>query len=459
MAGQTIAASLAEWTATLDTRSVPEAAKYAARRAILDAIGVITAGRHHQATKRAQAAFGEDEGHCSMAGGGHTSGTSAALINGTAAHAYDMDDTSYTGIMHGSAVIVPAILATVDETGADDSTALAAFVAGSEATYVLADMATHAHYFRGWWSTLTFGLVGAAAAAARIYKLSPTQTRHSIALAAASAAGCRSVFGCDAKPFLVGEAARRAVDFARAARSGVTGPADIFEAPRGFFALLNNGECSSGEIATLGQRWRLVEPGLLFKLYPVCSAAHALIEQTAVLCQDAGATAAEIAAIECYVPHLVGISLIHDNPRNLQEAQFSLPYAVACAVRHGGVRLEDISDTAIHDGITRDVMAKVAKAVDPALSTDEMRKKFPESARVKIKFTNGTNREAFCGEAYGMPGRPLSDRDLADKFTRCARFGDASDASIASALEKLTAFGAQDRRTLADCTQQLWSRT
>ena len=44
-------------------------------------------------------------------------------------------------------------------------------------------MATHRHYFRGWWSTATYGVVGATAAVAKIYGLDSGATSHAIGLA------------------------------------------------------------------------------------------------------------------------------------------------------------------------------------------------------------------------------------------------------------------------------------
>ncbi|MEM7213513.1 MAG: hypothetical protein AAF479_16795, partial [Pseudomonadota bacterium] len=176
------------------------------------------------------------------------------------------------------------------------------------------------------------------------------------------------------------------------------------------------------EMQTLGQRWRLTEPGLLFKSYPVCSAAHALIEQTVALVDEARCNADAIERIVCEVPKLVGISLIYDEPATAQEMQFSVPFAVACAVLHRGVRLEDIGLDALKDPAIRSMMGRTEKRVDPKLSTEEMRIEFPESARVTICLRDGRQLSGFCGAAYGMPQCPLSDDALKAKFCNCLVF-------------------------------------
>lgn len=451
----TLARTFGNWAAALNRADIPDNVVTAARRAILDTVGVMTAGAVHPATRRVIAAFGNESGDCRRVDGGRTSPAAAALINGTAAHACDFDDVSYTGIMHGSAVILPAVIAAAEESGADDADVLAAFVAGSEIAYVLGDVLTHSHYFRGWWSTVTLGTIGAAAAAARIYGLDAHRLTNAVGLAAANAGGAMAVFGTDGKPFLVGLAARTAIDIAKAARAGVVGPARGFEDPRGFFALLNGGAPALAEAATLGRRWRLVDPGLLVKRYPVCSAAQALIEQTALLCRDVDID--RIVSLECHVPALVDISLVHDDPTTAQEAQFSLPYAAACAARHGGLGLEHLTASALAEPGIRALMRKVRKVVDADLSSDTMRAAAPESARVVVRLDDGRTREGFCPVACGMPSRPLPDAELMAKVDACMGFAYSRAADTAAPCRRLLSLGEVGAKQLSESLAVIWS--
>jgi 2-methylcitrate dehydratase PrpD len=412
----------ANWSIGFTLSDAPSDVRRTARRAILDTLGVMAAGGAHPKVRALASGLPPASGRCTVLCRGPGDAETAALVNGMASHVWDFDDTSYTGIMHGSAVVLPVALALAEERGATEEDLIAAFIAGSEVTYTLADICTHDHYFHGWWSTVTLGLIGATAAAARLLRLTTDQATHAIGLAAASASGGKSVFGTDGKGFLVGETARRAITFARTAQIGLTGPTAVFEDPRGFLALLNRGTAAMGEADTLGRRWRLTEPGLLFKTSPVCSAAHAAIEQMASLMEEAGATADDIVSIKAEVPELVQISLVYPRPATAQEAQFSLPYALACAALHGRVRLDDLSPRKICAAEKAALMARVSTAVAPDLSTDEMRARYPESARLTVTLGAGRVVEGFCGEAYGMPRRPLTDEDLHRKFTGCIDF-------------------------------------
>lgn len=416
----------ANWAATLPVQNIPKRVRHAARCAIFDTLGVMAAGSTHPKVAALAESFAASCGDSITAMGQRLEATAAATVNGMAAHVWDFDDNSYTGMIHGSAIILPAVLAVADEVGASDDDRLVAFAIGSEITYTLGEIVSHGHFLRGWWATGSLALIGAVAAVCRLYKMDANMTTQAIGMAAVSAGIERSIAGTDAKPYLCGHVAARAITLARAARAGLTGPQDGFEHPNGFFALLNGGESTLNEADTLGLRWRLDTPGLLFKTSPVCSAAHATIDLTAELLAKAGKTASDIATARAEVPELVRASLVFDQPTNAQEAQFSLPYCLACAALHGRVRLDDLTADALTAPDKAAIMARVTVQIADDLSVPPSNTDFPESTRLTFSFTDGSSASGFCGEAYGMPNRPLSDADLGDKFASCLAFAGRS---------------------------------
>lgn len=451
-----IAERFGNWCASLEYEQIPETVRQAALRSIVDTLGVIAAGGKHPLVVQARLMAENDDGASIAIGGKLVRPQTAALLNGIAAHVYDFDDTSYTGIMHGSAVIIPALLAVAAETNSSYDRLVTAFVAGSEVAYTLADALTHSHYFNGWWSTGTLGLIGATAAVSRLYGLDASQTAISIGLAAAGAAGTKAIVGTDGKPFFVGDAARRAIDFSMAAKAGFSGPKNAIENHRGFVPLLNNGTLNIEPIASLGSRWRLINPGILLKRYPMCSAAHALIDQTSELKKAADCKVDDIASVICEIPELVDISLVFDSPANIQEAQFSLPFGVACALAHGSVRLDDLENKTINSPEIKSLMGLIEKRVSPELSTDAMRETYPESAKVTLRLKNGDETVGFCGEAYGMPGRPLSDDDLLLKFIECLSFaGHDADKAEKLAHELFNPDLTQSKRSITEVAQDI----
>ncbi|MCH7942119.1 MAG: MmgE/PrpD family protein [Proteobacteria bacterium] len=408
-----------------------------AKRCAIDTLGVMLVGsRHHAVDKvRKQAERIFAAGHSTVFGGASLSAPGAALVNGMAAHVFDFDDTSYTGIMHGSAVVFPAALAAAQHAGGNGKLFLEAFLVGSEVTYALAMALGTDHYFKGWWSTATFGIVGAAAAAARALGLDQEQTLSAVAIAAVQASGMKALFGTDAKSLGCGKAARDGVEAASMAACGINGPESAFEDDRGYYALLGGGSVDGAQIERLGEVWRLVEPGIMFKRYPVCSAAHAATELTCTLVERHGLSSDDVGRVVCRVPRLVRISLIYDSPQTPQQAQFSLPFSVGCALAHGDITPMHISPVTLREpGLTQE-MAKIVVEEDPSLAEGDLARRYPECAVVRLELNDGRVFEDFLGEPEGMPGNPMSDEALEDKFRACAGSAGLSSASIEKILE------------------------
>jgi 2-methylcitrate dehydratase PrpD len=432
----TLAERLSSWSSALDLDAVPGEVVDVAKRCIIDLLGVTIAAVPQRLPRRVldYARRVHASGKATVLGHGERlSPVGAALVNGTAGHTLDFDDTSYTGIMHGSTVALPAALAATEEAGGDGRRLLEAFVVGSEVTYAIALLCTTEHYFKGWWSTATCGAFGAAAAAAKGLGLSAADTASALALAGTQASGQKAAFGTDAKPYLAGRAAAIGVEAALLAGLGLVGPSDVLEGRDGFLQLLNDDRSEPAGIDDLGRVWRLVDPGIFFKRYPVCSAAHAAAELTQRLLEDNNIRGEDVRKVICEVPPVVAISLVHDRPGTAQEAQFSLPFAVGTMLVRGELRIEDLRDEALSDRRIREAMAKVELRRVDVLD----RKEAPEGARVTLVGADGTEVVDYLGEASGMPGNPISDELLHDKFRRCAAAGGLPDEQARALLERL----------------------
>ena len=406
----------AEFAANLDARSLPDQVSWAAKRAVIDTLGVMVLGAKHKDIQTLKEVYADSKGIAYLVGGGQSDWEAAALVNGMAAHIWDYDDTSYTGISHASAVILPALLATADYLGSSSDEVLTAFVAGSEVAYTLGEVTGHGHYFRGWWATTTQGLVGATVAVSRLLTRDVDVIEAALGLACAATSGSRKAIGTSAKPYLVGDAARRAIAFARMTQAGLSGPKNALEGKGAFLDLLSENVRS---VEPVGKRWRLIEPGLLQKRYPVCSAAHAALDLMVEMVEKSGVSADNVEEIVAEVPDLVATSLMFDRPVSLKEAQFCLPYALSCVLSSGGLGLADLGESEIRSEAKALLMEKVRMIAVEDLSTDEMRSRYPESARLKVTLKDGRTLSGFCPEAYGMPQRPLSDEDLVAKFASC----------------------------------------
>ncbi|GBF26575.1 hypothetical protein MnTg02_01616 [bacterium MnTg02] len=422
---KTLSQSLATWATTLTLDDVPDDVIHAGKRAIVDTIAVAIAGSNMPVRKKIlhHAIENYGPGRCVALGTGeHLSPLGATLANGVAAHALDFDDMSYAGIIHGSIIILPAVLAAVEQQNGTGRALLEAFIAGAECAYAIGLTVTDSHYLKGWWATASCGMIGAAAGASKALSLDDDQTTNAISLAAVQAFGMIAILGTDAKPTLAGRAAMSGLEAALLAGEGLSAPARAFEDKRGFLALMNDGTAYNEGLAQLGRTWRLTEPGIFFKTYPVCSAAHAAAQLTERLLRENGLGFDDIENILCDVPHLVAISLVHDAPATPSEAQFSMPFAIGCILSFGALGPEQISSDCLADQRLRDAMAKVRMSEADDLNLPEIAKRTPECARVTIKTKNGATISDFLGAPAGMPENPLSDDDLSNKFRRCCEF-------------------------------------
>lgn len=429
---------LAAFACGLKIGDLPGEVLHEAKRCILDTLGVILAGRDAGLPKalRVQACRDFAPGPARLLGSGiGLQPAGAALVNSVAGHIYDFDDTSYSGIMHGSVVALPAALAAVEEVKGNGRLLIEAFVAAAESECAVAQAFGHGIYFKGWWTTGLYGAFGAAVAGAKALGLNPERTAHALALAAAGTTGVRASFGSDAKPLGAGRATQQGLESAYLAKAGIKGPLDIFEDSRGLSGLMNDVRWDGARLDDLGQTWRLLDPGILFKRYPVCSAAQAAAEVTEKLLAENRLAARDVREVCCEVPELVRLSLVHDKPSSAREAQFSMPFAVGAILAYGQLGLEQIHDACLADPDLQREMAKVEmcvveRAPDPDLTSQD----WPEGAKVTLTTAGGEKLSLFLPRPTGMPGNPISDGDLEEKYRTCLAFaGLTPQAAVKSA--------------------------
>ena len=112
----------------------------------------------------------------------------AALVNASASHALEFDDSYRAGLYHPGAPILSAAFSGACRAEIPGAELLTALVAGYEVSMRLASAVNPAHY-KLWHTTGTVGTFGAAAAAARTLGLNSRQTAGAFGLAGTQAAG------------------------------------------------------------------------------------------------------------------------------------------------------------------------------------------------------------------------------------------------------------------------------
>jgi 2-methylcitrate dehydratase PrpD len=335
----------------------------------------------------------------------------AALINGTAAHAVEVDDIYRDGIYHPGAPTIAAAHAL----GFNQSNFLRAVIVGYEISTRIGALMGRAHY-KYWHNTGTIGCFGAAAAAAELLSLSERQFAHALATVATFAAALQQAFRMDSmsKPLHAGRAAEAGVTAALAAREGVTGSLDILEGEAGFGRAMGDNPDWERALAGLGRDFHITR--MTFKNHACCGHTFAAIDGALALKQKLNLKAEEIERVDVGT-YRAGVEVAHyAEPRTPAEARFSLRYVVATALTHGSVRLAAFEPSRLNDPGTRALMARVVPSVDAELDSTFPRQR---AARVAIS-ARGRREELLQPTRKGDPDLPLSDAELEGKYMELA---------------------------------------
>ncbi|MCV9938435.1 MmgE/PrpD family protein [Boseaceae bacterium BT-24-1] len=413
---------MAEWAASVEDGDIPETVWKVALNCLVDVFGVAIAGSRTpvaEAARETMLAVSRPGDAALFGCGASVSAPGAAFANATAAHALDFDDNCYAGFVHGSAVVIPSALAMTQAVGASGRRFLKAIIIGTEVEYALGMAATPGIYERGWWTTGVLGSVGSAAAAAAAIRANVDETANALGFAIAGTGGMKSCFGTDAKPLMCGRTAEAGVTAAMLAKRGATGPHDAVEHRFGFGALFGSGAFHREQLNLLGTCWRLLEPGIDFKRIPVCLSAHAAVDVAIGLVAEHRLSLEQIETITCDVPPVVVANLVHDIPTSRQEAQFSMPFAVAASLCFGTLKVEHLEPAHLAHGGVAALMRKIIMVAGPRW-TPELRAAAPEGAAVRIVLKDSQVFEGFRACTRGSAGEPLDDSEIDCKFLDCA---------------------------------------
>src|ERR1700676_1830551 len=166
-----VAEHLAQKICALDVASLPDAVRAKCEDLLVDVVGLAVTARDEDYVKATLAGC-DDDGPCTTIGHARTlSAAAAALVNGTAAHGEDFDDTFEGGPVHAGAVIVPAVLAACERHRPDGVAALTGIVVGVETMCRLGLVTPKLVHKAGFHPTAVFGAMAAAAGVAAALKL------------------------------------------------------------------------------------------------------------------------------------------------------------------------------------------------------------------------------------------------------------------------------------------------
>ena len=417
----TIAQDLASRVNAMKYEDFPDEAVRWAKIAIADTIGVGLAGAVEDTAKIPERVLGAAQSAGQNAGSSlvwgrayRTRALDAALINGTAAHAFDFDDCSNSLGGHPSAPIVPVALAIGEEIGSTGREYVEAYIAGFEAENRIARGVHMHHYKKGWHPTATLGIFGAIAACGRLLKLDDATMATAFAIGVSEAAGVKANFGTMTKPLHVGLTARNGLFACLMAKEGFTASMEAFEHKQGYLEVFNG--AGTYDVSKILDGWcaplDLIEPGVMIKQYPCCGSTHMAIDSAIALHNKHNLTLDQIEKIDVITHEN---RLEHTNkPDPLGElaAKFSVQYVVCRGLMDGKVVLGHFENEAYMDKGMRALLPKVSATSH----TDD-----DYTGTVTVTLKDGTQLTETAWVPFGRgPKNSMSADELKAKFVDCA---------------------------------------
>src|SRR6202166_4754898 len=184
-----VAEHLAQKICALDASSLSDAVRGKCEDLLVDVVGLAVTARNEDYVKAVLTGC-DDDGPCTAIGHARTlTAAGAALVNGTAIHGEDFDDTFEGGPVHAGAVVVPAVLAACERHNLDGRAALLGTAVGVETLCRLSLVAPTMTHKAGFHPTAVFGAMGATACVGAAFKLDPRQMVDALGTAASMASG------------------------------------------------------------------------------------------------------------------------------------------------------------------------------------------------------------------------------------------------------------------------------
>ncbi len=312
----------ARYSSEFRQRSLSDEVVHHAKRAVIDWYASLFPGLDTEPVRLLEATLADDldHGNARLAQGRLATARTAALINGSAAHAAEVDDSFRDAMYHPGAATIAAALAAAHDTRATGLQFLRGVVLGYEVSTRIGVVMGRPHY-KFWHSTGTVGTFGAAAAAGGLLELDELAFAHALATAATFAAGLQQAFRMDSmsKPLHPGRAAEGGLLAAQLARGGLTGSLDILDGDAGLGQAMSNGPDWSNVGATLGTDFHITR--LTFKNHIGCGHTFAAIDGALELQRLHGLAASDIECVRVatYQPALD--IACYQRPTTANEAQ------------------------------------------------------------------------------------------------------------------------------------------
>ena len=332
----------------------------------------------------------------------------AAFLNAASANVLDFCDTHVPTVIHPTAPLAPALLALGELQRVGGRDAILAFVLGQEIECRIGLAMSPSHYHRGWHSTATCGVFGAAAGSGKLVALKPAQMVWALGIAATQAAGLCECLGTPAKSVGVGNAARNGLLSALLAGKDFTGPPEPLTGVQGYYHALDETPQLGILTDRLGETWEIAKTS--YKPYPCGFVVHPVLD--CVLDWRRAHPEAAVDKITVFSNPLLAARTDRPNISTSGQSQVSVQHAVAAALVTGKAGVAQFAQDCVNDPKVAALRGKVEVVRDESFPTI--------AAAVEIFTADGKTHKLTQRAARGSDANPMTDRDLEDKLRDAA---------------------------------------
>lgn len=417
-------ARLSEWAANFRLEDAPADVVGRMKALVLDLLRVVAVGAALPWSRNARQyalKLGGNATSTVLLDGDRLDAVRAAFVNGSFAHACDLDDTHVGSMHHSGASVLPAAFAVAERENSSGRALLEAAIVGYEASLRIGLAVQPQLFQRGFLATATCGPLGAALAAGKLLRFNADDMAGALGAACTYAGGLAQFYksGSVIKRVNAGKAAECGVIAALLTQEGIWGPRDILEGREaGFFRVFSDQPNPERVTGDLGRGYRLMEVST--KVHAGAGRLQATNDAGLALASEHQLTPGMIVDAEVGIPKVIQGMLTKNDPHDMQSAMLSVPFSLAMALALGrtrgaaaGVTPTDY-DNLIDDPAVRALSMRTRCVVDPEIEAKTNTEEVP--SRVTLKLADGRAVEAKVDHPRGSPHRPMAWNDIEALF-------------------------------------------
>ena len=460
-----IASDLSDFASGLRYDDIPGDVRVRARHLILDAVGIALASHRFDFARPSLAgiealvgavASDPDAGEATVIGHPRRLPLrDAAMANGLLVHGLDYDDTHVPGIIHATASAFPCTFALGERLGASGEDVLAAYVVAVEAGARIGSVPRGGFHRQGFHPTGLVGAFGCALGAGRLLGLDPRRLVMAQGIALSTASGSMEFLedGAWTKRLHPGWAAVAGITSAYLAGDGFVAPGLPYEGRFGLFRTHLGSPADSDcdfalATAGLGETWELDRVAV--KPFPACHFLHGCADAAIAIARDHDLRPDEVEEVTALVPEETIATICEPaankvRPVSDYDAKFSVQYAVAASLSRRAFGLAELDEDARADAGILELAKRVRYRPDPASA-------FPRAFSGEVVVRTRDGRELRHREEInrGADERPLTNREIAEKYMENARLSVDGPKAIAIRQAVLDLDRHDDVRALGD---------